>query len=47
MKKLHELGWIHCDVKPNNILLPKNKNIFDMKTMGDELDYFLIDFGLA
>lgn len=37
VEALHELGYIHGDIKPENICLAEGK----------ELQVFLIDFGLA
>jgi casein kinase 1, epsilon len=35
---VHSVGWLHCNIKPNNIVLGSDEN-------GDHL--FLVDFGLG
>jgi serine/threonine protein kinase len=39
LKKLHELGILHCDIKPDNLILTQNSKKQHMLT--------LIDFGIA
>lgn len=38
LQRLHDLGFVHCDVKPDNILEGVGR---------DDGSYFLVDFGLA
>jgi len=32
LQELHELGFIHCDVKPNNFVLARDFHINDLQT---------------
>lgn len=48
LESLHSLGYVHCDIKPDNIMfgqVKKRKNGNEDKTQ--ELKATLIDFGLA
>ena len=38
LQKLHSWGYVHCDIKPSNILY-ENEN--------DEIKFSLIDFGIS
>ena len=40
LKQLHNLGYVHRDIKPNNIIFRRNSN-FDFQNL------LLIDFGSA
>lgn len=44
VKELHSLGFIHCDIKPNNFVLPSTFDLEDFKLKGR---VYLIDFGLC
>ena len=42
LRRFHEAGYIHCDIKPDNILLgdhTKDQNLIDK--------LYLIDFGIS
>lgn len=47
MKKFHELGWVHGDVKPNNILVAKGVNLKDLENINNKVKLHLIDYGLC
>jgi len=38
LETLHKLGYVHCDLKPDNILIGSDKA---------DTNIYLIDFGLA
>jgi casein kinase 1 alpha len=38
LETLHKLGYVHCDLKPDNILIGADKA---------DTNIYLIDFGLA
>jgi serine/threonine protein kinase len=40
LEQVHQIGYTHCDIKPDNILLPKNHK-------SGTRDIYLIDFGLC
>lgn len=42
LEKLHGFGYIHCDIKPDNIMIGNYKE--DMKNMNQ---IYLIDFGIS
>lgn len=44
------MGWVHCDVKPNNILFDNlDKSALSMETLfeSSNLNLHLIDYGLC
>ena len=47
VKKLHELGVVHCDLKPSNILMDLNKNIkiIDYGISVENGKNYFIDYG--
>lgn len=42
LKKIHDAGFVHCDLKPNNIILKMNNGLIDF----DNPEVEIIDFGL-
>jgi serine/threonine protein kinase len=42
LEKLHEVGYIHCDLKPDNVMV--GNYILDPKAMNE---LYLIDFGIS
>jgi serine/threonine protein kinase len=49
MESLHRIGIIHCDLKPDNILIEKyaknNKDVPDLNKVLGTL--YLIDYGIS
>ncbi len=39
---LHSLGFVHCDIKPDNMLIARNEG-----GIGEDKNIYLVDFGLA
>lgn len=50
LKKLHSLGYVHCDIKPQNILFDPPENE-EKETMHSDTslksNFILIDFGIC
>lgn len=41
------MGWVHCDIKPNNILVGKKERLGDKSILRGETSLYLIDFGMC
>lgn len=42
LQTLHELGYLHCDIKPDNLLVAQ-----DYSTSLEKTSIYLIDFGVS